>query len=99
MNDKKPLFDLGQIVATPDFLEELRKSGETAAKFLQRHVTGDYGDLCEEDRLLNEQAVRHGDRIFSAYRLTTGVKIWIITEAIGDDGKRASTCCMLPENY
>jgi hypothetical protein len=28
-----------------------------------------------------------------------GVKIWIITEAAGDDGNRASTCILLPDEY
>ncbi len=99
MNNKKPLFDLGQIVATPACIGELTRAGEAADKFLQRHVTGDYGDLSDEDRNLNEQAVISGDRILSAYRLATGVKIWIITEAIGDDGQRASTCLLLPSCY
>ena len=97
--NSKPLFDLGQIVATPDCIEALKASGEQPAKFLRRHVTGDFGDLDEEDRVLNEQAVTNGDRIFSAYVLQNGTKIWVITEMKGDDGKRASTCCLLPENY
>lgn len=100
MNSKQPLFDLGQIVATPACLEALQTSGENAEKFLRRHVTGDYGDLCDEDRHLNEQAVLHGDRILSAYMLADGkTKIWIITEAKGDDGKRASSCLLTPADY
>jgi hypothetical protein len=43
----------------------------------------------------NESVVKHGDRILSAYRLTTGAKIYVITDAVGDYGKRASTCVML----
>ena len=87
-------------------------SGETPDKFLRRHVTGDYGELCEDDRLLNEQAVLHGDRILSAYMLANGVKIWIITEATGGEptqdpkvmqhsrviarSKTSCTCSLLP---
>ena len=40
-----------------------------------------------------------GSRILSAYRTLKGVKIWIITEAVGDDGRRASTCLLLPDKY
>jgi len=29
----------------------------------------------------------------------TEVKIWIITDAVNDDGERASTTAMLPEEY
>lgn len=60
MTNKTLLFDLGQIVATPACLEALQASGETADKFLKRHVTGDFGDLSDDDRLLNEQAVISG---------------------------------------
>jgi hypothetical protein len=99
MNNKKPLFELGVVVATPDFIESLEATNEAAETFLRRHVTGDFGELCDEDRELNEQAVVNGDRILSAYTLANGVKIWIITEAADDTGKRASTCGLLPENY
>lgn len=101
MNNKKPLFDLGQVVATPACLEALQASGESPEKFLSRHVTGDYGDLCDEDRQLNEQAVIHGDRILSAYILAdhAKTKIWVISEATDDSGKRASTCLLLPADY
>lgn len=99
MDTKKPLFNLGQIVATPACLEALQASGETPDKFLRRHVTGDFGVICDEDRRANEAAIVNGERLLSAYMLTTGVKIWVITEAIGDNGKRASTCLLLPSDY
>ena len=33
--------------------------------------------------------------ILSAFRLKTGVKVWVLTEAVGDEEKRASTCLLL----
>jgi hypothetical protein len=39
--ERKPLFDLGQLVATPGALAALEKSGQSAMDFLSRHVTGD----------------------------------------------------------
>ncbi len=39
--ERKPLFDLGQLVATPGVLAALEKSGQSPADFLSRHVTGD----------------------------------------------------------
>ena len=50
------------------------------------------------DKSANDAAVLDGSRILSLYSLPAG-KVWIITEAKGDDGKRASTCLMLPEEY
>ena len=38
--ERKPLFDLGQLVATPGALAALEKSGQNAMDFLSRHVTG-----------------------------------------------------------
>ena len=38
-NQRKPLFDLGQLVATPGALAALEKAGQNAMEFLSRHVT------------------------------------------------------------
>jgi len=40
-----------------------------------------------------------GGRLLSAYVLPSGISIWVITEAASDDGRRASTCILLPEEY
>ena len=55
-----PKFRLGQIVATPGALDALLHGGSDAAVFLRRHVTGDWGELDEEDRRENELSVAHG---------------------------------------
>ena len=91
----KPKFPLGQIVATPGALQVLEQSGQSPNVFLDRHVQGDWGEVCEEDRLLNGQSVLDGSRILSAYRtLKDSTKVWVITEA-----DRSSTCILLPEEY
>ena len=81
-------------------LEAMAEANQTPMEFMSRHVRGDWGDeLCKEDRQLNDQALVDGSRILSAYKTRKGVKIWIITEAMGDDGHRAATTCLLPEEY
>jgi hypothetical protein len=87
-------FSLGQLTATPGALEVMRESGQTPDFFLQRHVTGDWGELCEEDRQLNDEALMDGSRILSAYRTLKGKKLWVITEA-----DRSLTTILLPEDY
>jgi len=94
MNDNKPRFQLGQVVATPAALEVLQRHGRTPLEFITRHHQGDWGDLCEEDRNANETALNDGSRIFSAYKLSEDDRIWIITEA-----DRSSTCVLTPECY
>ncbi len=88
------LFPLGRIVATPGALEALRKSGQTPADFLCRHSRGDWGNLSTGDKQLNDEALKHGSRILSAYVTTAGARLWVITEA-----DRSSTCLLLPGEY
>lgn len=92
-------FVLGQVVATPGALEALRAAGQQPLEFLDRHIMGDWGDLDDEDRKLNDLALVDGSRILSSYTLATGEKVWLITEAVGDGGRRASTCVLLPSEY
>lgn len=91
---QKPRFTLGQLVATPGALDALQATGEDVVTFVARHVTGDWGDLEEEDIQENELSVEKGFRILSAYHLKDGTKIWIITEA-----DRSATTVLLPSEY
>ena len=95
----RPTFQLGQIVATPAALEVMAQGGHSLAEFLDRHVRGDWGGLSADDRQLNEEALKDGSRILSAYRTRNGKKIWIITEAADDRGQRAATTILLPDEY
>lgn len=87
-------FPLGRVVATPGALEALEQAAQSPAEFLDRHVFGDWGDVCEEDAALNDQALIDGSRLLSSYHTASGTKLWIITEA-----DRSSTCLMLPSEY
>ncbi len=91
-------FSLGQIVAKPAALFALEESGQRSDEFLNRHVTGDWGTVSPDDQRANEDALQSGARL-SAYETTLGVKVWVITEAAGEAGRRASTCLLLPEDY
>ena len=96
------LFQLGQIVMTcgiaarmgtdPSFARGVRSS-------LDRHATGDWGDVGEESRRMNDDALeaeRNGewsDSLFSLYDIE-GTEIFIITEA-----DRSVTTILFPEEY
>lgn len=88
------VFPLGHIVATPGALETLEASNENALGFVKRHASGDWGEIDEEDREANEQALMHGARLLSSYLTARKEKVWVITEA-----DRSSTCILLPEEY
>jgi hypothetical protein len=87
-------FDLGQLVATPGALAAIEASGDSLVTYLSRHESGIWGDVDEHDRKENELSLEHGLRLMSVYSLSTGIKIWIITEA-----DLSSTCILLPEEY
>lgn len=88
-----PLFSLGRIVATPGALNALVIAGQDPGELLQRHQSGDWGDVSHADVAENDRSVRHGWRILSAYQVGS-LRMWIITEA-----DRSSTCLLLPEDY
>jgi hypothetical protein len=85
---------LGQVVATPGALAGIEASGDSLLHYLNLHQFGFWGDLNPQDQKENELALQQGLRILSAYTLSSGVRIWIITEA-----DRSSTCVLLPEEY
>ncbi len=93
------LFSAGAVVVTPACWEALEKANQSISDFLSRHLSGDWGDLDEDDKLSNDDAVRDGSRILSAYVLETGQRIWLITEAADESGKRVATTALLPEEY
>jgi 2,3-bisphosphoglycerate-independent phosphoglycerate mutase len=99
MNTSPPLFELGRVVATPGALRLLAEVGRHPFELLARHVTGDPGDMDEEDKRANRAALQHGGRIVSSYRVgrtsqEADWKVWIITEA-----DRHATTLLLPEEY
>ena len=94
MDNNIPLFPLGQIGATPGALAAFEEAGEEPAPYLARHNSGDWGDLDEHDRQENEFSLGRGLRLWSAYILSTGVKVWVIAEA-----DRSATTVLLPSEY
>ena len=95
-------YPLGQVVATrgvadlaeqnPDFLDFVQAS-------LNRHAQGDWGVVDAGDKRLNDQALKEGSRLLSAYDdprfPKNGINtIWIITEA-----DRSATTILFPDEY
>jgi hypothetical protein len=87
-------FAHGHTYITPGAEEALMIAGQTGIEFLRRHMSGDFGELSDEDASENELSLREGFRVLSAYRTATGQKLWIITEA-----DRSSTTILLPSEY
>lgn len=81
----------GSLVATSNAINTF--DSHSMFSCLMRHITGDWGDLCDEDKELNNEALRHGGRLHSSYDVDNK-KMWIITEA-----DQSITTILLPEDY
>lgn len=91
VNQRK--FALGQTVTTPSAMGKIDTAEMITA--LNRHMAGDWGELCQEDRDVNEEALKLGGRLMSVYRTKDAqTKFWVITEA-----DRSVTTILLPEEY
>jgi len=86
------LFPLGKIVMTRGVHAAI--AAEQLLDALLRHAHGDWGDVCDEDRGSNEEALVRQFRLFSVYGASDTSKFWIITEA-----DRSYTTILLPEEY
>jgi hypothetical protein len=105
-NDEPPfrvpfkLFEVGQIVSTPGAREAC--SPEYMRECLTRHIRGDWGIVCAEDRKANFDALFSDGRLLSAYPIDPAKPsedfgentLWIITEA-----DRSATTLLLPKEY
>ncbi len=103
--DRRRLFALGPLVATPGALRALVAEGADPARLLSRHGDGEWGALSADDHDANDEAVRSGERILSAYELGS-TRLWIITDAetdgpTGPSGVRPryATTLLLPSEY
>lgn len=87
-----PQVEPGRIVATPAVLAAVSES-EIAAS-LERHLRGDWGNVCPDDALENDHALKVGERLLSVFDAANQTRFWIITEA-----DRSITTVLLPSDY
>ena len=90
-------FPTGRMVMTGGVSDKMDGKPEFhkfVVNSLGRHTGGDWGDLSQDDRAANDQALIHGGRLFSAYEHPELPKIWIITEA-----DRSATTVLFPDEY
>ena len=57
-------------------------------------MSGDWGELSDDDVKENELSLEQGFRLLSRYQTMKGERLWIITEA-----DRSATTILLPSEY
>lgn len=92
-------FELGEVVVTAAVdraMKEDKSFRDFVYKSLGRYAKRDWGEMDEEDKEANDDAVLSGeDRIFASYkRPGNEEKIWIITE-----WDHSVTTILFPEDY
>ncbi len=97
------LFETGPVVTTPGIIEIMNLGPQATSaihRCLERHLAGDWGDLCDDDKQLNQNSLDEEkekgftyDNLFSSYETDYG-RIYIITEC-----DRSVTTILLPDEY
>jgi hypothetical protein len=88
-----PLFPLGRVLATPGAIVLMEAAQIDPVQLLERHQSGDWGDLDEENWRENDFAVSRRLRTFSAYGQPPD-RLWVITDA-----DRSVTTILRPDEY
>lgn len=95
-------FNMGKIVVTHGIIETMKGNSRFAVEVslsLQRYAVKDWGNLNEEDKQTNEDALKYPNDLYllAAYETCKG-KIWIITNRISENaGDNATTVCFPSE--
>lgn len=91
-------FELGHILMTSTISKQTAIDAKLSGFIfacLQKHQSGDWGDLPEEDKAINNQALEIGSgTLFGAYRYVDNSEIWIMT-----DCNQKTTTILRPEDY
>lgn len=91
-------FECGTVACTPGVGEFMKRA--EMRTLMNRHLNGDWGDVCISDAKANDEAVANEgqedrqDRVLSSYQSENGTKVWIITE-----WDRSVTTILLPSEY
>ncbi len=88
---------LGKTVMTSGVNNKIAESEKFAREIkicMEKYITCDWGDLCNEDKEMNDNALRNGnDRVLAAYDTSEG-KVYIITEH-----DRSATTILFADEY
>jgi len=106
LKEIKPVLELGQVLTTAGVAADMEKDDRFAALVqvsLSRHQRGDWGTICNADKKTNDEGLKNGGRVMSAYTIdeSKGISkgfgentIWIITE-----WDRSVTTILYPNEY
>jgi hypothetical protein len=72
-------FNVGEVVVTPAASAALEAHGQCVNDLLLRHQSGDWGDVTEQVRAVNERGLAERFNLQSVYAVATGEKLVVVT--------------------
>jgi hypothetical protein len=72
-------FEVGEVLVTPAAMAALEASGQTLGELLARHQAGDWGDVADHVRTVNERALVEQFNLQSAYAVLHGQRLVVVT--------------------
>ena len=91
----KPVFNLGAMHCTPSVLQLYRAGRLDIHQIIARHHHGDWGDLSDQDKTLNDHALlMEPGRLLSRYVVDEHIAVYVITEV-----DRSCTTILRTEEY
>lgn len=72
-------FEAGEIVITPAATAALEACGQCLEDLLLRHRGGDWGEVNEQARTVNERGLVERFNLQSSYTLPTGERLVVVT--------------------
>lgn len=72
-------FDVGEIIITPGASDALAANGKTADDLLARHQSGDWGNVSDQVREVNERGLVEQFNLQSLYPMPDGRQLIVVT--------------------
>lgn len=91
-----PMFNTGQLYKTNGINYAISQDKNYIKELIscfEKYLTGNWGDIEEDDKIANEQALLNNERLLGSY-LTSKGKVYIITEC-----DRSKTTVLFAEEY
>lgn len=90
------LFNGGVLDMTSGVMDALGPA--EVSEYVMRHMRGDWGDLCDDDKKTNERSLKNGGMLFSSYDSDTHETVYVITDPhAGEDGGAVTTIMLWNE--
>jgi len=73
------MIDLGEIIVHPNAEHAVQQAHQKVEEFLERFRIGDFGDIDDETRQFNKQALKEQGDVLGIYEMCSGLPLWILS--------------------